>query len=62
MRQSRRMKTVCLLLFPASLLLGVVFIALTLWMRTDVEVVELNDASRRAVGGLSAAEVRDLVD
>jgi hypothetical protein len=56
------MKTVCSLLFPITLLAGVVFMAVTLWMRAEVEVVHLDDATFRAVGGLSAAEVRDLVD
>ena len=56
------MKTVCLLLFPISLLGGVVYVALTLWMRADVDVVHLNDAVARAAGGMTAAEVRDLVD
>jgi hypothetical protein len=56
------MKTVCLLLFPVSLLAGIVFVAVTLWMRADVEVVQLNDATLRAAGGMSAVELRELVD
>jgi hypothetical protein len=56
------MKTVCLLLFPITLLAAVVFIAVTLWTRAGVNVVHLDDATLHAAGGLSAAEVRDLVD
>ena len=56
------MKTVCSLLFPITLLAGVVFMAVTLWTRADVEVVHLDGATLRAAGGLTAAEVRDLVD
>ncbi|HUS34932.1 MAG TPA: hypothetical protein VM680_06230 [Verrucomicrobiae bacterium] len=56
------MKTVCSLLFPIALLAGVVFIAVTLWTRTGVSVVHLDGATLHAAGGLSAAEVRDLVD
>lgn len=62
MRQSGRMKTVCLLLFPGSLLAGVVFVAVTLWMRPEVEVVNLNGAALRATGGMTAAEIQELVD
>ena len=56
------MKTVCLLLFPVSLLGGVVYAALTLWLRAEVDVVDLNEATSRAIGGMTAAEVRELVN
>lgn len=61
-RHGGRMKTVSLLLCPVSAFVAVVFVAVMLWMRADVEVVHPNDAPHRVVGGMTPAEVRELIN
>jgi hypothetical protein len=56
------MKVFCLLLLPASLLAAILVLAVTLWAHGDFNVAHLNDEVVAPIGGLSAAEVRELIE
>jgi len=60
--QSARVKSIYFLLLPVSLLVAVMVIALALWMRGSLQVVHMNSEILGPAGGMSAAEVQDLVD
>ncbi|HEY6229605.1 MAG TPA: hypothetical protein VI282_20960 [Verrucomicrobiae bacterium] len=56
------MKSICLFLFPASLLVAATVIAVALWVHGSVQVVHVNSEILGPAGGMSAAEVQELVD
>ena len=60
--QTARVKSICLLMFPVSLLVAATVVAIALWMHGSVQVVHVNSEILAPSGGMSAAEVQDLVN
>ena len=56
------MKVFCLLLLPASLLAAILVLAVALWAHGDFNVAHLNEEVVAPIGGLSAAQVRELIE
>ena len=49
-------------MFPVALLVGAAVLAIALWMHSSVQVVHVNSEIIGPAGGMSPAEVHELVD
>jgi hypothetical protein len=56
------MKSIGLLLLVGTLLAAAVLLAVALWSRDSVDVAHLGAQGERSIGGMSAFEVRELIN